>query len=49
MLRSLQLAGRIVADVPDVIAAQPSASDVNVGVAVLQHFLGTTDFAQHVV
>jgi hypothetical protein len=48
-LHSLELAGRIFADVPAAIDTQPSASDVNVGVAVLQHFLITTDFARHVV
>jgi predicted aspartyl protease len=46
-LRSLEVAGRQFKDVPAAIDPQASASDVNIGVAILRHFQITTDFAQH--
>jgi predicted aspartyl protease len=48
-LRTLEVAGRRFQDVPAAIDAQPSASDVNIGVATLRHFRITTDFAIHAV
>ena len=48
-LRSLEVAGRRFEDIAAAIDAQPSASDVNVGVALLRHFRITTDFANHAV
>jgi predicted aspartyl protease len=48
-LRSLEVAGRRFANVPAAIDPNPSASDVNVGIALLRHFRITTDFANHVV
>ncbi len=48
-LRSLEVAGRVFIDVPAAIDAHSSASDLNVGVAILRHFLITTDFAGHAV
>jgi hypothetical protein len=35
--------------VPASIDPQSSASDVNIGVAILRHFWITTDFANHAV
>jgi len=49
VLRSLVVAGKRFQDVPAAIDAQPSASDLNVGISVLRHFLITTDFAAHAV
>jgi len=48
-LRSLEVAGRRFSDVPAAIDPQPSASDLNVGVSILRHFVITTDFSQHVI
>ena len=48
-LRTLEIAGQRLTDVVAAIDTRPSASDVNVGISVLRHFLITTDFAQHVV
>lgn len=45
-LRSLQLAGRRFRDVPAAVDARDSASDLNIGVSILRHFVITTDFAQ---
>lgn len=48
-LRTLEIAGQRLTDVPAAIDTRPSASDVNIGISVLRHFLITTDFARHVV
>jgi predicted aspartyl protease len=48
-LSSIELAGRRFTDVSAAIDPQPSASDVNVGVALLRHFRIATDFANHTV
>ena len=48
-LRSLELAGRRFAEVPAAVDPQPSASDLNLGVSILRHFIITTDFAQHAI
>jgi predicted aspartyl protease len=48
-LRTLEIAGQRLTDVVAAIDTRPSASDVNIGISVLRHFLITTDFAQHVV
>jgi predicted aspartyl protease len=48
-LRTLEIAGQRLTDVPAAIDTRPSASDVNIGISVLGHFLITTDFARHVV
>jgi hypothetical protein len=48
-LRTLEVAGRVFTDVSAAIDAQKSASDVNIGVAVLRRFVITTDFANHSV
>ena len=48
-LHSIEIAGRRFADVPAAIDTHASASDVNVGVALLRHFRITTDFAEHAV
>jgi predicted aspartyl protease len=48
-LRSLEVAGRTFHQVPATVDPQPSASDVNIGVAILRHFRITTDFANHAV
>jgi predicted aspartyl protease len=48
-LRSLEVAGRTFHDVAAAVDPQPSASDVNIGVAILRHFRITTDFANHAV
>jgi predicted aspartyl protease len=48
-LHSIEIAGRRFNDVSATIDAQPSASDVNVGVDLLRHFRITTDFAHHSV
>lgn len=48
-LRSLEVAGCRFAAVPAAIDAKESATDVNVGVAILRHFRLTTDFAAHSV
>jgi len=49
VLRSLVIAGRRFEDVPAAIDAQPSATDLNIGISLLRHFLITTDFAAHAV
>ena len=46
-LGSLELAGRRLTDVTAAIDSNSSASDLNVGVAVLRHFVITTDFPAH--
>lgn len=46
-LHSLEVAGRRFNDVAAAIDPQPSASDLNIGVSVLRHFLITSDFAAH--
>jgi hypothetical protein len=46
-LRSLEVAGQVYEDLTATIDAQPSASDVNIGVNVLRHFFITTDFKNH--
>jgi hypothetical protein len=48
-LKSLELAGQVFTNVTAAIDAQPSASDVNIGVNILRHFVITTDFANHAV
>jgi predicted aspartyl protease len=48
-LRTLEIAGQRLTDVPAAIDTRPSASDVNIGISVLRHFLITTDFERHVV
>jgi hypothetical protein len=48
-LHSLELAGRRFTDVPAAIDAHSSASDLNIGVAILRYFVITTDFASHAV
>jgi hypothetical protein len=48
-LRSIDVAGRRFESVRAAIDPQPSASDLNVGVSLLRHFLITTDFAAHAV
>jgi predicted aspartyl protease len=48
-LRTLEIAGQRLTDLPAAIDTRPSASDVNIGISVLRHFLITTDFARHVV
>ncbi len=47
VLRSLMVAGRRFEDVAAAIDPQESASDLNVGISVLRHFVVTTDFAAH--
>jgi hypothetical protein len=46
-LKSVEVAGQVFANVTASIDAQPCASDLNIGVKVLRHFLITTDFAHH--
>jgi predicted aspartyl protease len=46
-LKSLEVAGISFADLDAAIDSQPSATDVNIGVDVLRHFLITTDFKNH--
>ena len=46
-LYSLEVAGQRFTDVPAAIDAHSSASDLNIGVAILRHFVITTDFANH--
>lgn len=48
-LRSIEIAGRRFDNVRAAIDPQSSASEVNVGVRLLRHFLITTDFAQHTI
>jgi hypothetical protein len=48
-LRTLEVAGKTLADVEAAIDSNPSASDLNIGVSVLRHFRITTDYAQHAV
>ncbi len=49
VLRTLEVAGRAFDDVPAAVDAQASATDVNIGVSILRHFIVTTDFAGHAV
>jgi hypothetical protein len=46
-LRSMEIAGKVFRNVAATIDAQPSATDANVGVAILRNFLISTDFADH--
>ncbi len=46
-LKSIQVAGRRFTQVDAAIDPQSSASDLNIGVSILQHFLITTDYSQH--
>jgi predicted aspartyl protease len=48
-LRTLEVAGQVLANVEAAIDPNPSASDVNIGVSVLRHFRITTDYSRHVV
>ena len=48
-LKSLELAGRRFDNVQAAIDPQDSASEINVGVAILRNFRITTDFAQHAI
>jgi hypothetical protein len=48
-LKSLEVAGLEFADLDAAIDANDSATDVNIGVEVLRHFLITTDFENHVL
>jgi hypothetical protein len=48
-LRSIEVGGRRFSGVSATIDAQPSASDLNIGVALLRNFRITTDFANHFV
>jgi predicted aspartyl protease len=49
VLRSMEVAGRRFNRITAAIDPQSSASDVNIGVSILRHFLITTDFADHAV
>jgi predicted aspartyl protease len=49
ILRSIEVAGRRFKRISAAIDPQSSASDVNIGVSILRHFLITTDFADHAV
>lgn len=44
-LRTLEVAGQTLHDVAAAVDEQPSASDLNVGISVLRHFIVTSDFA----
>ena len=48
-LRTIEVAGYTLKNVDAAIDPNPSASDVNIGVPVLRHFLITADFANHAV
>lgn len=48
-LSSLEVAGCRFTAVPAALDAQPSATDLNIGVSILRHFRVTTDFAAHLV
>jgi predicted aspartyl protease len=48
-LRTLEVAGCSFSQVPAAIDAKASATDLNLGVSILRHFLITTDFARHLV
>ncbi len=48
-LRSVDVAGQRFADVPAAVDPQPGASDLNIGISILQHFVITTDFARHAI
>lgn len=48
-LRSLEVAGRRFDNVTAAVDPQPSASDVNIGVSILRHFVITTDFGHHLI
>ncbi|HSN72364.1 MAG TPA: aspartyl protease family protein, partial [Steroidobacteraceae bacterium] len=45
-LAEIEVAGRTFRDVPASIEESESANDLNVGIAVLEHFLITTDFRE---
>jgi predicted aspartyl protease len=46
-LATLRIGGRLFRDVPAAIDPTANAADLNVGTAILKHFLITTDFPQH--
>ena len=48
-LRSLELAGQTLHDVAAAVDEQSNASDLNVGISVLRHFVVTSDFAARAV
>lgn len=48
-LRSIEVAGREFRDVPAAIDPQSSASDANIGIALLRHFRITTDYTDRTV
>jgi len=48
-LDSLEVAGKTFRDITAAIDDQPNHNDLNVGTAILKHFLITTDFRQRVV
>ena len=48
-LRSIGVAGQRFTDVPAAIDSQPNASDLNLGVSILRHFVITVDFARHAI
>lgn len=47
ILKSLRIGDRVFTDVPAAIDERANAVDVNVGTALLRHFLITVDYAQH--
>lgn len=49
VLRSLEVAGRRFENVTAAVDPQPSASELNVGIDILRHFVITSDFAAHSV
>ncbi|HEY7963948.1 MAG: aspartyl protease family protein [Steroidobacterales bacterium] len=48
-LRSLEVAGQTLHEVAAAVDEQPNASDLNVGISVLRHFIVTSDFAARAV
>ncbi len=48
-LRSLEVAGQTLHDVAAAVDEQSNASDLNVGISVLRHFIVTSDFAARAV
>ena len=48
-LRSLEIGGQTLHEVGAAVDEQPSASDLNVGISVLRHFIVTSDFAARAV
>jgi predicted aspartyl protease len=47
VLDSIEIAGETFRDVPASIEDNASATDLNIGISILKHFLITTDFPQH--